>query len=87
MWECFWTAYLKDLPNKLWPMQLHSHLAQCFSVFTPVVTRGNQCPWKYTDSKCEEGRAATRGGRSTNDLYNMFVDYIICLCLRPLKNV
>jgi hypothetical protein len=51
MWECFWTVYLEDLPNKLWPIQLHSHQAQCFSVFTPVVTRGNQHSWKYTNFK------------------------------------
>lgn len=38
-------------------------------------------------SKCKEGSAATRGGRSTDDLYNMFADYIMGLCLRPLKNL
>jgi hypothetical protein len=81
MWECFWMIYLEDLPNKLWPIQLHLHLMQCFSVFTPVVTRGKRT------SKCKEGSAATRGGRSTDDLYNMFADYIMDLCHRPLKNV
>lgn len=51
IWECFWTVYLEDFPNKPWPVQLHSHPAQCSSLCTPVVTCGNQRPWKYTDFK------------------------------------